>query len=227
MDSLDDPFAAVDKELEACPLGAVADAIVVDHARRGSHVAEKMAMGHFCDGRASLVVGTHTHVRKPPIVQILLGGTAYQTDAGACADYDSVIGNQKEKSLCAALHHPESPARPLQARRRAGHSLWGLCGDRQRHGTGSPCRADPHRRAAQRNGAGCGSGFRHLTGQGVGAPFGFGGGWSRLSRVSFPVFKWSSLAKRRSVIAIHSAKVTLPSRLASAAAIGSGSLISE
>ncbi len=96
MDSLDDPFAAVDKELEACPLGAVADAIVVDmHAEATS---EKMAMGHFCDGRASLVVGTHSHVPTAD-AQILPGGTAYQTDAGACADYDSVIGNQKEEPL--------------------------------------------------------------------------------------------------------------------------------
>jgi len=96
MDSLDDPFAAVDKELEACPLGAVADAVVVDmHAEATS---EKMAMGHFCDGRASLVVGTHTHVPTADC-QILNGGTAYQTDAGACADYDSVIGNQKEEPL--------------------------------------------------------------------------------------------------------------------------------
>ncbi|HMA07506.1 MAG TPA: TIGR00282 family metallophosphoesterase [Ramlibacter sp.] len=96
MDSLDDPFAAVDKELEACPLGAVADAIVVDiHAEATS---EKMAMGHFCDGRASLVVGTHTHVPTADC-QILNGGTAYQTDAGACCDYDSVIGNQKEEPL--------------------------------------------------------------------------------------------------------------------------------
>src|SRR5277367_866719 len=60
MDALDDPFAAVDGELEACPLGAAADAIIVDmHAEATS---EMMAMGHFCDGRASLVVGTHTHV---------------------------------------------------------------------------------------------------------------------------------------------------------------------
>jgi len=96
MDSLDDPFAAVDKELEACPLGAVADVIVVDiHAEATS---EKMAMGHFCDGRASLVVGTHSHVPTAD-AQVLPGGTAYQTDAGACADYDSVIGNQKEEPL--------------------------------------------------------------------------------------------------------------------------------
>ena len=96
MDALDDPFAAVDKELEACPLGAVADAIVVDiHAEATS---EKMAMGHFCDGRASLVVGTHSHVPTAD-AQVLPGGTAYQTDAGACADYDSVIGNHKEEPL--------------------------------------------------------------------------------------------------------------------------------
>jgi len=96
MDALDDPFAAVDKELEACPLGAVADVIVVDiHAEATS---EKMAMGHFCDGRASLVVGTHSHVPTAD-AQVLPGGTAYQTDAGACADYDSVIGNHKEEPL--------------------------------------------------------------------------------------------------------------------------------
>jgi len=96
MDALDDPFAAVDRELEACPLGVACDAAVVDiHAEATS---EKMAMGHFCDGRASLVVGTHTHVPTADC-QILSGGTAYQTDAGACADYDSVIGNDKEEPL--------------------------------------------------------------------------------------------------------------------------------
>ena len=96
MDALDDPFSAVDRELVACPLGESVDAIVVDmHAEATS---EKMAMGHFCDGRASLVVGTHSHVPTADC-QILPGGTAYQTDAGACADYDSVIGNQKEEPL--------------------------------------------------------------------------------------------------------------------------------
>ena len=96
MDALDDPFAAVDRELEACPLGVACDASIVDiHAEATS---EKMAMGHFCDGRASLVVGTHSHVPTAD-AQILTGGTAYQTDAGACADYDSVIGNQKEEPL--------------------------------------------------------------------------------------------------------------------------------
>jgi metallophosphoesterase (TIGR00282 family) len=96
MDPLDDPFAAVDRVLNDTPLGQVADAIIVDmHCEATS---EKMAMGHFCDGRASLVVGTHTHVPTAD-AQILNGGTAYQTDAGACADYDSVIGNHKEEPL--------------------------------------------------------------------------------------------------------------------------------
>src|SRR5439155_8559745 len=96
MDSLDDPFASVDAELNACPLGEVADAVIVDmHAEATS---EKMAMGHFCDGRASLVIGTHTHVPTAD-AQILPGGTAYQTDAGACADYDSVIGMEKFEPL--------------------------------------------------------------------------------------------------------------------------------
>jgi metallophosphoesterase (TIGR00282 family) len=92
MDPLDDPFAAVEGELAACPLGEAADAVVIDmHAEATS---EKMAMGHFCDGRASLVVGTHSHVPTAD-AQILPGGTAYQTDAGGCCDYDSVIGMEK------------------------------------------------------------------------------------------------------------------------------------
>jgi calcineurin-like phosphoesterase len=57
-----------------------------------------MAMGHFCDGRASLVVGTHTHAPTAD-AQILPGGTAFQSDAGACADYDSVIGMDKTEPL--------------------------------------------------------------------------------------------------------------------------------
>ena len=96
MDPMDDPFSAVERELNAAPLGVVADAVIVDvHAEATS---EKMAMGHFCDGRASLVVGTHTHVPTAD-AQILTGGTAYQTDAGGCCDYDSVIGNDKEEPL--------------------------------------------------------------------------------------------------------------------------------
>jgi metallophosphoesterase (TIGR00282 family) len=96
METLDDPFACIERELAACPLGEVADAIIVDmHAEATS---EKKAMGHFCDGRASLVVGTHTHVPTAD-AQILPHGTAYQTDAGMCGDYNSVIGMEKDEPL--------------------------------------------------------------------------------------------------------------------------------
>ena len=96
MDVLDDPFAAVDRELNACPLGEGADAIIIDlHAETTS---EKMAMGHFCDSRATLVVGTHTHVPTAD-AQIFTGGTAFQSDAGACCDYDSVIGMDKGEPI--------------------------------------------------------------------------------------------------------------------------------
>jgi calcineurin-like phosphoesterase len=57
-----------------------------------------MAMGHFADGRASMVVGTHSHVPTAD-AQILVRGTAYQTDCGMCGDYDSVIGMQKEGAV--------------------------------------------------------------------------------------------------------------------------------
>jgi 2',3'-cyclic-nucleotide 2'-phosphodiesterase len=96
MDAMDDPFAAVEREASACPLGLACDAAVFDvHAEASS---EKQAMGHFLDGRASLVVGTHTHVPTAD-AQILPGGTAYQTDAGMTGDYDSVIGMDKEEPL--------------------------------------------------------------------------------------------------------------------------------
>ena len=72
------------------------DFLVVDF--HGEATSEKMAMGHFFDGKATLVVGTHTHVPTNDI-RILANGTAYQTDAGMCGDYDSVIGMNKENSL--------------------------------------------------------------------------------------------------------------------------------
>jgi 2',3'-cyclic-nucleotide 2'-phosphodiesterase len=91
-----DPFSAVDAVLKAHPLGKLASAILLDfHAEATS---EKMAMGHWCDGRASLVVGTHTHVPTAD-AQILPRGTAYQTDAGMCGDYDSVIGMDKAEPM--------------------------------------------------------------------------------------------------------------------------------
>ncbi|WP_127900885.1 TIGR00282 family metallophosphoesterase [Solirhodobacter olei] len=92
----DDPFSALDQVLKTHPLGGLAQASIVDfHAEATS---EKMAMGHWCDGRASLVVGTHTHVPTGD-AQVLPGGTAYLTDAGMCGDYDSVIGMEKTEPM--------------------------------------------------------------------------------------------------------------------------------
>ena len=96
MESLDDPFNAIEKVLDENPLGITCDAIVIDiHAETTS---EKTAMGHFCDGRVSLVVGTHTHIPTADY-QILPYGTGYQTDAGMCGDYDSVIGMEKTEPI--------------------------------------------------------------------------------------------------------------------------------
>lgn len=92
----DDPFSALDGVLRAHPPGGMVQAALVDiHAEATS---EKMAVGHFCDGRASLVVGTHTHVPTAD-AQILPRGTAYLSDAGMCGDYDSVIGMDKVEPL--------------------------------------------------------------------------------------------------------------------------------
>jgi metallophosphoesterase (TIGR00282 family) len=96
MEPLNDPFSAVGKEIDACPLVEAVDAIVVDF--HGEASSEKQGMGFFCDGRVSLVVGTHTHVPTADH-QILPGGTAYMTDAGMTGDYDSVIGMQKEEPV--------------------------------------------------------------------------------------------------------------------------------
>lgn len=92
----DDPFSAVQPVLQAHTLGSSVQATLVDmHCEATS---EKMAMGHWCDGRASLVVGTHTHVPTADAM-ILSGGCGYQTDAGMCGDYNSVIGMQKEEPM--------------------------------------------------------------------------------------------------------------------------------
>jgi len=89
---LDDPFRALDEVLAAHPLGAAVTASVVDvHAEATS---EKMALGHFLDGRVSAVVGTHTHVPTADAT-VLPGGSAYVTDVGMTGDYDSVIGMEK------------------------------------------------------------------------------------------------------------------------------------
>jgi metallophosphoesterase (TIGR00282 family) len=93
---LDDPFPTVAAAADACQLGRECDAMLIDF--HGEASSEKMAMGHFMDGRASLVVGTHTHTPTADH-QILPGGTAYMTDAGMCGDYDSVIGMEKTEPM--------------------------------------------------------------------------------------------------------------------------------
>jgi len=96
MDALDAPFAAIERELAACPLKSGADAIVIDiHCEATS---EKQAMGYFADGRASLVVGTHTHAPTADH-RILPGGTAFVSDVGMSGDYDSIIGMGKDEPL--------------------------------------------------------------------------------------------------------------------------------
>jgi 2',3'-cyclic-nucleotide 2'-phosphodiesterase len=96
MDPLDDPFAALEREVEACPLKTGADVIIVDiHAEASS---EKQAMGHFLDGKVSAVAGTHTHVPTADH-RVLPGGTAFVTDVGMTGDYDSCIGMAKDEPV--------------------------------------------------------------------------------------------------------------------------------
>jgi metallophosphoesterase (TIGR00282 family) len=96
MDAMDDPFAAVEREIEACPLKSGADAIIVDmHCEATS---EKQSMGYFVDGRASLVVGTHTHVQTSDH-RIMPGRTAFVSDVGMTGDFDSCIGMNKDEPL--------------------------------------------------------------------------------------------------------------------------------
>ena len=96
MEPLNDPFRAIDRELDACPLHEAADAIVIDF--HGEATSEKQGMGFFCDGRASLVVGTHTHVPTADH-QILPRGTAFISDVGMTGDYDSIIGMAKDEPM--------------------------------------------------------------------------------------------------------------------------------
>ena len=93
---VEEPFAAVAAELASHRLGAGVDCILVDiHAEATS---EKAAMGHYLDGRVSLVVGSHSHVPTAD-ARILPRGTAFQTDMGMCGDYDSIIGMETEIAL--------------------------------------------------------------------------------------------------------------------------------
>jgi 2',3'-cyclic-nucleotide 2'-phosphodiesterase len=92
MEPLDDPIQGVAAALEEGPLRRVADAVIIEiHAEA---TAEKMTLAHYVDGRATAVIGAHTHVPTAD-AQVLPGGTAYLSDAGMCGDYDSVIGMKK------------------------------------------------------------------------------------------------------------------------------------
>lgn len=92
----DDPFSALDTVLRTNMLGGLVQAALVDiHCEATS---EKMGVGHFCDGRASVVVGTHTHIPTAD-AQILPRGTAFQADAGMCGDYNSIIGMDPAEPL--------------------------------------------------------------------------------------------------------------------------------
>lgn len=92
----DDPFGGIEQLLKTHILGGSVQAALIDvHCEATS---EKMAMGHWCDGRASLCVGTHTHVPTSDAM-ILPGGCAYLSDAGMCGDYHSVIGMDKAEPM--------------------------------------------------------------------------------------------------------------------------------
>ena len=96
MKKCDDVFEISEKFIKQFNLKKDYDFLIVDF--HGEITSEKNAIGHYFDGKASLVVGTHTHIPTND-ARILKGGTGYQTDAGMCGDYDSIIGMNKENSL--------------------------------------------------------------------------------------------------------------------------------
>ena len=105
MKKCEDVFTTTEKIFNKFKLKKDADFIVVDF--HGEITSEKMAMGHYLDGRATLVVGTHTHVPTSDF-RVLEHGTAYQSDTGMCGDYNSVIGMNKENSLKKFFNNKEA-----------------------------------------------------------------------------------------------------------------------
>ena len=103
MKKSEDVFEAAKKFMQMIKLKKEADFIIVD--LHGEITSEKMAMGYFFDGKATMVVGTHTHVPTSDY-RILEKGTAYQTDIGMCGDYNSVIGMNRNNSLKKFLKDP-------------------------------------------------------------------------------------------------------------------------
>ena len=112
MDALDDPFRALDAAIAGLALGRDVAGIIVDF--HGEATSEKTAFGHFCDGRVSAVVGTHTHIPTADH-QILPGGTAYISDLGMCGNYDSVIGLEKHASIRRFVTRMPGPKKPEPA----------------------------------------------------------------------------------------------------------------
>ena len=96
MKKCNDVFEASEKFVNEYKLKRDYDFLIVDF--HGEITSEKNAIGHFFDGKATLVVGTHTHIPTND-ARVLKNGTGYQTDAGMCGDYDSVIGMNKTNSL--------------------------------------------------------------------------------------------------------------------------------
>tara|TARA_B100001540_G_scaffold309945_1_gene326957 strand:- start:988 stop:1794 length:807 start_codon:yes stop_codon:yes gene_type:complete len=96
MKKCDNVFETAKKFLTNNHLKEDYDLLIVDF--HGEITSEKNAIGHFFDGKATLVIGTHTHIPTND-ARVLTNGTAYQTDAGMCGDYDSVIGMNKDISL--------------------------------------------------------------------------------------------------------------------------------
>ena len=96
MDTLDDPFACMERILSDYRIGKNVDAIFVD--LHGEATSEKMSFGHHFAGKISAVIGTHTHIPTAD-AHVMKGGTAYMSDAGMCGDYDSVIGVKKASAI--------------------------------------------------------------------------------------------------------------------------------
>ena len=141
MDPLDDPFASIERELSACALKREADAMILDiHCEATS---EKQAMGHFCDGRASLVIGTHTHVPTADH-QIFPGGTAFMSDVGMTGDYD--FGDRHEQGRAAAALPAQNPNHALRAGDGPGHLVRARGRDRRRDRPRAPHRPGAARR---------------------------------------------------------------------------------
>ena len=120
MKKCEDVFECADKFLNEHKLKNKYDFLIVDF--HGEITSEKNAIGHFFDGNATLVVGTHTHIPTND-AHILNKGTAYQTDAGMCGDYNSVIGMNKENSINRFMKKISKTF----SRNRRRHHVWSYC----------------------------------------------------------------------------------------------------